>query len=320
MEFSPLGKSGLSISRIGLGAWTPYGYLTSGPEAFERGVCFALEQGINLIDTAEEYGQGRSEELIGRTLTKLGARKKFLISSKFCEYNSRPEDIRRSLEGSLRRLKTDYLDIYFQHWPSRDVPLQDTINELVRLKEAGLIRAIGASNWSLQEFEEISNCNAIDILQACHNMAWRVLETSTFPFCRKNEIAVVAYSPLAQGLLGGAYRTYAEVPKDSRERNRLVSEENMLQISQLLSYLDDVAKSTGRSVAQLAMRWVLDSAGNSGIISGAHTQAQLQDTIKILGWSLPAEVKTTIDSLTCQLSADLTNRSSLWNNHPRAVR
>lgn len=320
MEYSILGKSGIKVSKVCLGGWAPFGYMASSAEAFEKAVAVGLERGINFIDTAEEYGQGRSEELIGRILKNLGNRDALIIGSKFCEYNSRPEDIRRSLEGTLRRLGTDYLDIYFQHWPSQSTPLQETIDELSELRKKGLIRAIGVSNWCEREFNEISNPEVIDVLQACHSLAWRVLESKTFPLCQNKKISVIAYSPLAQGLLSGAYSTWRDVPKDSRERNCLVNEKSMYQIAELLQSIGEYGRMTGRSAAQIAMRWVLDCAGNAGIISGARNSEQLREVVDIMNWSLPDEIKMKLDRVSMEISAELTDTSSLWNNHPRAMK
>ena len=158
----------------------------------------ALELGVTLIDTAEAYGKGHAEEVVGTALA--GRRDRAVIATKVMASRLDPQELQAALEGSLRRLQTDYVEVYFIHWPNPDFPIGPTMEALERLRADGRIRAIGVSNFGPEEMDRAREYGTIDVLQPPYNMLWREIEAATLPYCRKHNIGVMPYSGLAQGL------------------------------------------------------------------------------------------------------------------------
>jgi aryl-alcohol dehydrogenase-like predicted oxidoreductase len=203
MELRPLGRSGVLVSVIGLGTWPMGGEWWGGTDDAEsiRTIHRALDLGVSLIDTAEAYAHGHAEEVVGRALA--GRRHQAVIADKVAPDHLRPHDLRAAFEGSCRRLGTDYIDVYFVHWPNIDLPLADAIGELERLREAGSIRAIGVSNFTTDELAAAGRFGRIDVLQPPYNLFWRFSEQAEVPYCREHAIGIMTYSSLAQGAADG---------------------------------------------------------------------------------------------------------------------
>jgi len=214
MERTPLERTGIEVSRLCIGCMQASGWASSDEVRFVRTVRHALDMGLNFLDTAAAYGDGYSEELVSKAIA--GRRDQVVIASKFNFNQSHPNGVRLSLEQSLRRLRTDYIDLFQQHWPSPHVPLADTIGELERLKKEGKIRAIGVANWMEPEWDELGDPYRVDSLQPAYNLLWRSIETNVLPLCRRYNIAVIPYSPLCQGLLAGRFKSLAGIPNDLR--------------------------------------------------------------------------------------------------------
>src|SRR5262245_52068822 len=166
-----LGRTGIEVSRICIGCMPASGWASSDEAGFLDTVRHALDMGLNFLDTAAAYGNGYSEELVSKAIA--GRRDQVVIATKFNFDHSHPKDVRLSLERSLRRLRTDHIDLLQQHWPPLDIPLSDTIGELARLKDEGKIRAIGVSNWMEPEWEELGDPPQVDSLQPAHSLLWR---------------------------------------------------------------------------------------------------------------------------------------------------
>ena len=174
----------------------------------------ALDAGIDLFDTAEGYGDGYSEELLGRVL--YGRRQRVAIASKVSAHNLAPSDLEEACLASLRRLRTDYLDLYQIHWPNREVPLTDTVGALEELKRKGMVRAVGVSNFGKGDLSDYLELGRPEVNQLPYNLLWRVIETEILPICQAHEIAVLPYSPLMQGLLTGKFASADEVTEGPR--------------------------------------------------------------------------------------------------------
>lgn len=213
MRFSALKKTDIQISALGLGTNAVGGHNLFEGLNEEEGKDFvraALDNGITFIDTADVYGKGRSEELVGEVLKEYD-RSQFVVATKGGSdwrtgtRNKSPEYLRSALEDSLKRLQLDYVDLYYIHWPDDKTPIAEAIAELSRLKQEGKIKAIGVSNFSLDQLREANSTMEISAIQLEYHMLDRKIEENILPYCVENNISVVAYGPLAFGILGGNY-------------------------------------------------------------------------------------------------------------------
>jgi myo-inositol catabolism protein IolS len=313
VEHITLPKTHIEVSAIGLGALQGSGYSKERDKSFLRTLRAAVERGVTLIDTAEGYGNGRSEKLVGEAVR--GMREKVVLASKFSHNHSSPNEIRNSLEASLRRLKTDYLDIYQQHWPPTNPSLPLTLEALAGLKDEGKIRAVGVCNWMEPEFSEIDSPEKIDTLQICYNLLWRNAEPNIFRMCREKNIPVFAYSPLAQGLLSG------RIPADAsaisgRKQNILFQDEPRVRFKDLFDVITTIAVERGKTAAQVALRWILDKENIIPLI-GMSSEAQLEENMGALGWKLSEEEIRRLDSISLPFSAHLKPHDTMWGWHSR---
>ncbi|RMH77042.1 MAG: aldo/keto reductase, partial [Calditrichaeota bacterium] len=234
MQTRQLGKDGPQITEIGLGAWAiggpwAWGWGEQDDDLSIRTIHRALELGINWIDTAAVYGLGHGEEVVGRAVN--GRRREVFIATKCglvwddrgrVRNDTRPESIRRECEDSLRRLNTDYIDLYQIHWPNDQVPVEDSWGELVRLKEEGKVRYIGVSNFGVELLERCQAIHPVQSLQPPYNMVHREVEREILPWCQAHEVGVIAYSPLQSGLLTGKFtRDFLQtLPEDDWRRKQ----------------------------------------------------------------------------------------------------
>lgn len=217
MKYRKLGSSNLEVSVVALGCMTFTGDSNWGPQAEKDSietVRAAYDAGITLYDTAEGYADGLTERILGKAL---GAdRSRVLIASKVSASNLTRDKLIQSCEASLKRLGTDYLDLYQIHWPSREIPMEETMEAMLRLKEQGKIREIGVSNYGTLDLDTVLPYNAVVSNQLAYNMLFRGIEYSVLPKCSANGIGVLTYSSLAQGLLSGKYKTADDFPSDVR--------------------------------------------------------------------------------------------------------
>ncbi|MBD3344945.1 MAG: aldo/keto reductase [Chitinivibrionales bacterium] len=318
MEHTTFGTPPITISRLCLGCWQASGWATSDDTRFIRTVEHALDQGVNFLDTAAAYGNGHSEELVAKAIK--GKRDKVVIATKFTHTMSRPDKIRRSLEQSLRLLNTDYIDLFQQHWPPKNVPLADTINELIKLKDEGKIRTIGVSNWMEPEWEEFDgDLSVIDSLQPCYSLLWRSVEKNILALCKKHSIAIFTYSPLAQGILAGRFRSIDDRPKsnDPRAYNRLFDKDRFPQVLTVVDCLEEIATKHNKSLSQTALRWLLDREGVTSVIAGASRPEQVEENCGTVGWSLDPEDREKLDTVSRPLSEDLKPHDTIFGWHSR---
>ena len=302
MQYRFLGNSRIDASVIGLGTWAIGGWMWGGTEENEavRAIQSSLDHGINLVDTAPMYGYGRSEEIVGRAIAKrrdevILATKCGLVwdreqgefffhatplgmasqpsEKKIYRYLG-PESIRREIEQSLQRLGTDYIDLYQTHWQEHTTPIEDTIGELLKLKDEGKIRAIGVSNASLDQMKAYG---LIDTAQELYNMLDRqIASNGVLNHCRDNNIAVLAYSPLANGLLTGSLSPDREFGEgDLRRSTPRFSVENRERIQACLEELQPLAQRLDASVSQLVIAWTFSQPGVTHVLCGARTVEQV---------------------------------------------
>jgi len=310
MEYRKLGDSGLVVSAIGFGAWgiggAPF-WKTEGDKASVKAVLKAVDAGITFFDTAPVYGFGHSEELLGRVLkpirdrvvlaTKCGLRweKKALGA---ISKNASRASILDEVEASLKRLATDRIDLYQVHWPDKNTPQQETMEALLELQRAGKIRHIGVSNYSLDELREISRYGKVIALQPEYNLLKRDIEAEVAPWCAANGVGIVAYSPLASGVLTGKYGKASRFT-DWRGKGKIGTfqgaayERNIDKVERLVA----LARSAGVTAGQLAINWVIGRPGVASALVGVKNARQIEDNLGAMGWSPSPEIAAELNEV-----------------------
>ena len=242
----------------------------------------ALDGGINLFDTAEMYGAGRSEEVLGRALR--GVRDRAVIASKALPENCAPARLRAACEASLRRLGTDHIDLYQVHWPNRDVPFAETHAEMDRLRAEGKIREIGVSNFGAGDLRAWTDAGGAVSNQLGYSLLFRAIEHDIVPLCARQGVGILAYRPLMQGLLSGRWCGIEEIPVTRRRTRHFSSAREGTRhgepgceplLEQTLARLLEIAQEAGRPLAQLALAWAMAQPGVVSAIVGARKPEQL---------------------------------------------
>lgn len=307
MEFFSL--NGKQVSRIGLGTWAIGGSEWGAvPEAEAVATCRAIfDHGMNLIDAAPIYGYGRSEEIIGRAMREHGRREDFFIATKAgLEWNERgvfansdPARLRQEFEDSLRRLGTDYVDLYQIHWPDTTLPVERAAEVMRELLDAGRIRAVGVSNFSVEQMEAFARVVPVVSNQPPYNIFEREIDAEILPYCERKGIAVITYSSLCRSMLAGRLTAETPFPEgDIRRVDPKFQQPRFGQYLRAVAELDAFAqKQYGKRVLHLAVRWVLDRPGISAALWGAKRPAQLDAVEEILGWRLDAAAMAEIDRI-----------------------
>ncbi len=299
MDYRELGQTGLKASVIGLGTWVIGGWLWSGAEDRDSLATIrrAIELGVNLIDTAPIYGHGRSEDLVGRALAESGQRDGIILATKVgLNWNpektkvwrdSSPARLRFEIEESLRRLRTDRIDVYQVHWPDASVPFEETMEALISLQRQGKIRFIGMSNFDVPQLERCLAVGLVHVVQPPLNLFEGDIETALLPFCHQRGIGTLIYGPLCRGLLTGKYRgTETFSDRDVRGMDPKFQPDRFPTYLACVERLTQVAARHGKTVAQLAIRWCLDQPGVTVALCGARRPDQLEENVGATGWSL----------------------------------
>jgi len=317
MEFASI--AGRAVSRIGLGTWAIGGLdwgAVSDADAVAT-ILDALERGINLIDSAPIYGHGRAEELVGRAMREHGRRDAFYVATKFgldwdlpgrpgVFADSRPARLRRELEDSLRRLGTDHIDLYQVHWPDTLVPVEETAALLADFQREGKLRALGVSNFNGSQMEAFRSAAPLASNQPPYNLFEREIDAEVLPWCERNQVAVLTYSSLCRSLLGGRLTRGMKFPEgDIRLADPKFQEPRFSQYLNAVDKLKDLAQAHyGKSVLELAARWVLDRPGVTVALWGARRPEQISAVGGVLGWKLDADAMAEIDRIVVESVAD----------------
>jgi aryl-alcohol dehydrogenase-like predicted oxidoreductase len=273
----------------------------------------AVERGINLIDTAPAYGFGRSEEIVGRAIAESQLRSRVVIATKVgLEWkngkvfrNGSRDRILREAEDSLRRLRTDYIDIYQVHWPDPLVSIEETAEAVQTLFDQGKIRAIGVSNFSVAQIERFRRVAKLHVVQPPYNLFEREIETELLPYCRQHGIATLTYGALCRGLLSGKLQADARFHGDDlRLTDPKFQSPRYAEYLAAVRRLDQFAMDHyGKRVVHLAVRWLLDQGATTGLW-GARRPDQLQPVDEVFGWSLDVAAKAEIDRILRETIAD----------------
>ncbi len=299
MDTRKLGKLGPEVSVIGFGAWAAGG--VGWGEVRDDETIAAIRRSIDLgatfIDTAEVYGNGHSEEVVGEALKDV-SRDSVVLATKVNGNDLSKGAIKRAIDGSLRRLRVDYVDLYQMHWPDPSTDVQESMQAMSDLVTAGKVRYVGASNFDVELMEKCLEVRHLDSLQPPLDMLKRDIESSILPFCREHGIGVVAYSPMAKGLLTGKYSpsdTFA--PGDFRGSDSRFQGENFLRNLRIVDRLRPIAERHDKTLAQLAVAWVLAQPGVTVAIVGAKRPSQVVENVGAADFSLSREDLDEIDTI-----------------------
>ncbi len=313
MEYRNLGRSGLKVSALGLGGNTFGWYIDESASAAV--IHRAMESGINFIDTADMYDKGRSEEFLGRALK--GKRTQVLVGSKFSfAMGDTPNErgasrwyITRAVEASLKRLNTDYLDLYQYHFPDPTTPIEETLRALDDLVKSGKVRYIGCTNfaaWQISEAQWTSRVNHLHsfvTMQARYNLLERQVEQEIVPCCQVHGLGIIPWGPLAGGFLTGKYRKEGPPPPSAKEGmppkahntlyKKLLTDANWEKLAKLEAF----AEENGHKVGELAIAWLLSHPWVSTVIVGATKPEQIQENLKGAAWKMTQEEVARVEQI-----------------------
>lgn len=315
MEYRTFGKTSLQVSAIGFGCWEmggTYGYFDEGEVI--RAIHKAFDLGINCFDTAEAYGHGQSEKLLAKALGP--RRKDIILVTKFgVRYEHRNRDSSRaramqSIEESLARLQTDYVDVYLVHWPDVNTPFDETMQALDDIVKQGKARFVGVSNFTVEQMRECMKTRDFAVYQVGYHLFDRRMEKEIFPFCAEQNIGVMGYGSLAHGLLTGTFTeetTFAE--SDWRSKGgafglKLFEGEKFKHNIRAVNELKTIAERKGKKIAQLALAWVLSNPVISVALVGARKPEEVEENMGALGWKLTEADKQEIDAIFAKYQID----------------
>ena len=314
MEYTDIADGKMRISKVGIGTWQGAGEdwgsdVETGK--IKDAIIRANELGVNLIDTAEVYGEGQSEKIVGRALEELD-RDDVIVATKV-NAHLRYDDVKKACENSLERLNIEKIDVYQIHWPDpwQQIPMKETMRAMEDLYLEGKIENIGVSNFAVRDLREArESLEETDVIwnQVRYNMLERQIEREVLPYCRREDIAVIAYSPLAQGALTGKYGP-ENLPVDNIRtdrptfRNNIFKKSNLKEISDLLSVMEDISNNHDKTVAQIAINWVARKSGVIPIV-GAKRPEQAEWNANAVGWEISEDEAEEIDRELNRLELD----------------
>ena len=329
MEQRRFGNTDLVASAVGFGTWemstTMYGHIDVDEAA--KAVNMAIDRGITLFDTAEVYGPYHSEELLAKAL---GNRRNeiVLVTKVGFDYDDTPQVIGRNskkahiiehTEGCLRRLDTDYVDLMLIHWPDHDTPIEETMEGLEELKQSGKIRHYGVSNFNIDMMEECEQYGHIAANQVGYNMFDRRMESRVLPWCMANGVGYMAYGSLGFGLLTGAFSPETTFEEGDWRRNGvafnlpLFQDEHFRKNVEVTNRLVELANSYNKTVAQLALAWVLDHPAVSCALVGMRNERELEENVAATDWKLDEEIRNGINEIFEEIGVPT------YQNAPQAI-
>jgi aryl-alcohol dehydrogenase-like predicted oxidoreductase len=309
MEFATIAGTTLRASRVGLGTWAIGGASWGGTDEGEavRTICAALDRGINLIDTAPVYGFGRAEEIVGKALADSGRREQVIIATKVgLEWNARqqifrnssPARIRREVEDSLRRLRTDVIDLYQVHWPDPNTPMEKTAQTLSELQRQGTVRAIGVSNYTIDRMDAFRRAAPLHTVQPPYNLFERQIADDVLPYCRRHHLTTVTYGALCRGLLSGRMKPHTRFARDDIRRVDPKFQPRYAQYLKAVDRLENLAQERyDKHVIDLAVRWLLDQPDVGIALWGARRPDQLNAVDGAFGWTIDAQTTRAVDTI-----------------------
>jgi len=339
MEYRKLGNTELEVSAITFGAWAAGGWMWGGTERNDaiKAIRAAYDMGVTSIDTAPIYGQGNSEEIVGEAIKDL-PRDKVQILTKYgmrwdlakgdfafhsadtkgkeidiYKYAGR-ESIVKEVEDSLRRLGTDYIDLYQIHWPDFTTPIEETMIAVAKLIEQGKVRYAGVCNYNVEQLQEAQQYVNIVSNQVPYSMVMRNIEEDVVPYCLENNTSILAYSPLERGLLTGKMKPgHAFAQGDHRAGLYFFTDENIKRTSAFLEKIQPLAAEKNATLAQLVLRWTIEQPGITIALAGARNEKQAMENAWALTINLSAEEIAFISQELSHLELNTQKRSEPVN-------
>lgn len=308
METIKINKISKEVSRIGLGTWSIGGWMWGGADEKEsvETILKALDKGIRLIDTAPVYGFGKSEEIVGKALKEFGKRDDITLVTKVgLDWkneqpfrNSSKERLQKELEDSLKRLQTDYIDVYMIHWPDNNTPFSETASQMAEFQKQGKIKSIAVSNYSPEQMDSFRKYAELDILEPPYNMFERGIEDKTLPYCKENDIKTLVYGAICRGLLSGKMSKDREFKGDDlRKSDPKFQGERFDMYLNAVSKLDKFAQENyNKRIIHLAVRWLLDHGADIALW-GPRKPSQLNVIDDMTGWNLSKDDMKEIDRI-----------------------
>ncbi|MCF7803878.1 MAG: aldo/keto reductase [Candidatus Marinimicrobia bacterium] len=304
MEYRQLGNSELEVSEVGLGTWAMGNDFFGEVDDQESigAIQMAIDNGINFIDTAPAYGDGHSEEVVGKALK--GRRDSVVLATK-CgvirengkfKINLEPDSVRQEIDDSLRRLDVDVIDLYQIHWPDEDTPIEKTLDPLLKAQEAGKFRYLGLSNFQPDQMDEVRALTDFVSLQPPYSLLKRNIEGGILPYCQQHDIGVVSYGTLAGGILTGKFKEIPEFEEgDHRDHfYKYFQEPTWSKVQKLLDVLREIAAERDVPVTQIAINWATQQPGITTALVGAKNADQAKANAAAGDWKLSDEERTQI--------------------------
>lgn len=286
----------LSVTAVGLGTWAMgndfFGHVDDSESIYALRA--GIDAGINLIDTAPAYGAGHAEEVVGKAIK--GYRDQVVVATKcgivrtkddFVK-NLKPESVMKEIDDSLRRLNTDYIDLYQLHWPDPDTPIEDTLEAIEKIKKAGKFRYLGVSNFTPEQMDEVRKITPLVSLQPQYSMLERSIEKEVVSYCQENGLGIISYGTLAGGLLTGKFR---EIPsfKEGDFRDQFYNyyhEPEWSKVQKVIKVLKSVAREHNKTVAQVAINWTFSQLGITSVLVGAKSDKQARENAEACSFTL----------------------------------
>ncbi len=320
MQYRKLGRTEIKVSVVAMGCdYVLKTWCEEDKQNALAAVGAALDEGINLFDTAEAYGKGVSEEVLGQALK--GRRDQAVIATKVSPKNLAPEGIRLACEGSLKRLGTDYIDLYQIHWPSSEVPIADSMGALEALKKEGKIRAIGVSNFSEAELDGLAAAGRCEANQLSYSLLFRGIEHGLQQKCVADGIGIICYSPMFQGVLSGKYASADEVPPHKANTVHFSSsrpgcghggpgcEKEMFEA---LAEIRTISEKLQKPMDAISLAWVLAQPGIASVLAGARNPDQVRRNVRAAETELTAEAVAELSAATEKVKKALGDNLHMW--------
>jgi len=326
VRYRTLGRTDIEVSVICQGCWSivteDATWGGNDPADSVAAIHASLDAGVNFFDTARGYGGGESEELLAKAL---GARRKeVVVATKLNDLS--PAGVRKQCENSLRRLQSDYIDLYQIHWPRGETPVEPALETMDALRREGKIRAIGVSNFGVSFLRDALAAAEVQTNQLCYSLLWRAIEHEVKPLCEENDVGILTYSPLAQGLLTGKFASAGDVPQ-GRARTRLFSGDRPQARhgeqgaeAETFAALDEIrriAEEAGHSMAHVSLAWLLAQPGVTSVIVGGRNPAQAADNAAAGDVQLPADVLDRLAAATEPVKELVGTNCDMWQHVSR---
>lgn len=319
MPSTTLGSSTIPMTMLGLGAWSFGGSQWAGQDDDKSTAALqaSFDAGVTHLDTARAYGNGKSEQVCAEFLK--GKRDKVYVATKGnIGPEAKPEEIRAQLKASLKDLQTESVDLYYLHWPRTGKDLKPVMAELEKARGEGKIKAIGISNFTVEHMESIADVCTVDAHQLCYNAFWRPLEREVIPYCVENNIAVVTYSSIAQGILTGKFgHERPSFPEgDQRNGNTLFSDDAWPHIAKGVTAMKALAEKAGQPLVNLAVQWVASRPGVASILLGARDEAQAKANAATLAQPIDAGILDEFTAISDEACKGVPDTGNIFQYYP----